>query len=145
MMFALGPIGELLVMGAPVILPVAVHIDGRATPEGRDHVVLFGALADVTALVPDADHGPDDTHLVVALARAELVSLAMRRWPRSPVEHLADAAAPGSVHVAILTPTVMAVAAMPLTMLAICAQAGPARRVDVGPVRMRKGKGGAAS
>lgn len=136
-MFPTGPIGELLVQGAPVIFPVAVSIDERGSAEGRDHVVVFGPAADVTAFVPGTHYGPGTTHALVTLARGELVSLVMRRWPGSELRELATAAPPGSVLVGILLRGRLAVCALPLFMLALCAAAAGPGGIEVSSMRER--------
>lgn len=136
-MFPTGPIGELLVLGAPVIFPVAASIDERGSAEGRDHVVVFGPAAAVTAFVPGTHYGPDTTHALVTLARSELVTLVLRRWPQSTLQELASAAARGTVHVGILTGGGMAVSPLPLFMLALCAEAADPSGIEVCSVRER--------
>ncbi len=134
----LGLAGELLLQGASSLFVVALDVTTRPTPDARDHALLFGAVADIEGLGLDAPHGPSDTHLVVVLPRAELVTTALRRWPAARLGVLAAAARADAVHVAILAGGRLAVAVLSIPKLYALAMAGP-MPATMSSVTMREG------
>jgi len=134
-----GPVGQLLLNGAPVLYTVALEVLSRPTPEARDHVLVFGAREDVLALVPGVTHGPADTHVIAVVPRGELVTLALGRWPASPVVALASPARERWVLLAVVEGGRMLANALPIAALSILAAQPEGRAARFGGVTWRKG------